>query len=67
MTKTTKLSLEPSESIVVGAAATIYAAYISSGQVNTGKEKDFIVRSIREATILAQMTDTYIQSDYELG
>ncbi len=62
-----KLSLEPSESIVVQAAATIYAAYISAGQVPAGKEKDFIVKSIREATTLAQMTDTYIQSDYELG
>ena len=61
-----KLSLEPSESIVVQAAANIYAAYINAGQIDPGKEKDFIVKSIREATLLAQMTDSYIQSDYEL-
>ena len=62
-----KLSLEPSEGIVVQAAANIYAAYISAGKVDAGKEKDFIVKSIREAVVLAQMTDTYVQSDYELG
>jgi hypothetical protein len=62
-----KLSLEPSEGIVVQAAANIYAAYISAGKVPAGKEKDFIVKSIQEATTLAQMTDKYIQSDYEMG
>ena len=61
------LSLQPSEGIVVRAAATIYAAYIAAGRVPDGQETEWMKRSIREAAAIAQMTDQAIQSDDELG
>ena len=42
------LSLQKSESAVVQAAATIYAAYIASGRVTDGGEKEWMQRSIQE-------------------
>ena len=62
-----KISLEPSEGILVQAAAGIYSAYISSGQVSKGKENDWMKKSIREAITIAQMTDLAVQSDSEMG
>lgn len=62
-----KLSLQPSEGIVVRAAATIYAAYITSGRVTPGKEETWIQQSITEAFRIARLTDEAVQSDTELG
>ncbi len=67
MAKQILLSLQPSEGIVVGAAATIYAAYIQAGRVSDGQENEWIKRSIREACTIAQITDQAIQSDDEMG
>jgi len=41
MKKKGVLSLELSESVVVRAAADIYAAYIIAGKVEEGQEKDW--------------------------
>ena len=62
-----KLSLQPSEAIVVTAAATIYAAYIVAGQVAKGEEAKWRDRSIQEALEIAHSTDNLAQSDNELG
>lgn len=62
-----KLSLQSSEGIVVQSAAQIYAAYIAAGRVTEGREREWIQRSIREAFLIAQMTDEAIESDSELG
>jgi hypothetical protein len=61
------LTLQPSEGIVVRAAATIYAAYITTGRVKEGTEKEWMKRSIDEALWMATTTDEMIQSDNELG
>jgi hypothetical protein len=61
------LRLERSEGILVQCAATIYAAYISSGQVSSGAEQEWMERSIREAYFIADTTDSAIQSDEELA
>ena len=60
------LFLQPSEGIVVRAAADIYAAYIIAGKVEEGKEKEWRDRSIREAYDIATTTDSNIVSDGEL-
>lgn len=60
------LFLQPSEGIVVRAAADIYAAYIIAGQVEEGKEKQWRDRAIREAYDIARTTDENIVSDGEL-
>ena len=62
-----RLSLHPSESVVVQASATIYAAYIASGQVSQGAENDWMKKSTREAIALAQMTAMAVHSDGEMG
>ena len=62
-----KLSLQPSEGIVVRSAAQIYAAYITVGRVAEGTERDWIQRSIKEAFLIARLTDEAVQSDAELG
>ncbi len=61
------LSLQESESAVVQAAATIYAAYIAAGRVSGGGEKEWMQRSIEEALWIAKSTDEAIISDDELG
>lgn len=62
-----KLSLQPSEAVVVQAAATIYAAYIVNGRIHEGQEPKWIRRAIREAFLIASQADEAIQSDTELG
>ena len=59
------LSLQPSESVVVRAAAEIYAAYITVGRVPEGQEKEWMSRSIQEAFWIARTADDAIQSDNE--
>ena len=59
------LSLQPSESVVVRAAAEIYSAYIIAGRVPEGQEKEWMERAIREAAWIARTTDDAIQSDNE--
>jgi hypothetical protein len=61
------LSLQPSEAVVVRAAATIYAAYISTGRVPDGKEQEWMQRAINEALWIARTTDEMIHSDTEMG
>ena len=62
-----RLSLQPSEAVVAQSAAHIYAAYQASGRVPEGQEKEWIHRSIREAFLIARITDESIQSDTEMG
>jgi hypothetical protein len=62
-----KLSLQPSEAVVVQAAATIYAAHIVASKVVPGKEQEWIDRSIRDAIKIARKTDEAVQSDTEMG
>lgn len=62
-----KLSLHPSEAVVAQSAANIYAAYIVASRVPEGHEEKWIQRSIREAYLIARLTDDAIQSDTEMG
>jgi hypothetical protein len=62
-----RLNLHPSEATVVQSAAAIYAAYISAGRVPEGQEQSWIERSIREAVLVARLTDEAVHSDTELG
>jgi len=58
--------LQHSESVVVQAAAQIYAAYIASGRVEEGEQTRWMQRSIREALLIAQATDDAVISDAEM-
>jgi hypothetical protein len=60
------LSLQPSEMAVFRAAASIYAAYVSSGQVDDDNQHEFHVKSIKEAIKLATIVEKTILSDTEL-
>lgn len=60
------ISLQHSESVIVQAAAQIYAAYISSGRVSEGEEAQWMRRSIKEATMISQAVDDAIISDAEI-
>ena len=66
MTKT-YLSLKPSEIAVTQAAATIFAAYISTGLVREGSEDEWMKRAVHEAVRIAKLTDTAITSDDEMS
>lgn len=65
--KQASLSLQPSEAIVVRAAADIYAAYIIAGKVKEGQEKTWRDRAIREAFDIAKTADDAIRSDGEMS
>jgi hypothetical protein len=60
------IALQPSEGIIVQAAATIYAGYLTAGRVPEGSESDWIARSIKDAIRIAQTTDDNVQSDAEV-
>ena len=60
-------SLQPSEGILIRAAADIYSAYIPNGQVPDGKENAYIQKSIQEAMTIADSVENLIQSDGEMG
>lgn len=61
------LSLQPSEGIVIRAAADIYAAYIVANRVSEGEEDKWMQRSVREALSIARTADESISSDREVG
>jgi len=58
--------LQHSESVIVQAAAQIYAAYIASGRAAEGEEAKWMQRSIKEAVMIGQATDDTIISDGEV-
>lgn len=60
------IALQPSEGVLVQAAATIYAGYLTAGRVPEGNESDWIARSIKDAIRIAQTTDENVQSDNEV-
>jgi hypothetical protein len=62
-----RITLQPSEGIILRAAATIYAAYVGAGRVAEGKEKDWRSRAVNEAISLAQTVEDLVQSDSELS
>jgi hypothetical protein len=66
MTPITKpyLNLQPSEAVVVQAAAQLFAAYVVSGHAQAGDEK-WIRRAVDDAVRLARLVDASIQSDGE--
>jgi hypothetical protein len=64
--RVTHLKLQHSESVVVQAAAQIYAAYIIAGRVADGDESPWLERSIRDAIRLARATDAAVISDEEI-
>lgn len=64
--KIAHLKLQHSESVVVQAAAQIYAAYIAAGRVPEGEEAQWMKRSIREAIQIANATDASVISDEEI-
>ena len=54
------LRLRPSESVVVRAAADIYAAYVQSNQVDETNRDKRIVESVEVAIEIAKMTEASI-------
>ena len=61
------INLQPSEAVLVQAAATIYAGYLTSGRVEEGNEGDWLKRSIQDAVRIARITDDNVDADKELG
>ena len=60
------LALQPSEGVIVKAAAQIYAAYVTAGRAEEGNESEWIERSIREAIQIARTVDSSVQADAEV-
>ena len=65
--KKISLTLEPSEAVVVRAAAMIYAAHVAAGHVVKGQETEMIAAAVRDAIALATSVDEAIQSDSEMS
>jgi hypothetical protein len=60
------ISLQPSEGILVQAAANILAGYIASGQCTPDNEDQFMKKAIKQAIRIARITDEAVQADKEL-
>jgi len=67
MNKKPYLSLQHSESVVIAAAANIYAAYIISNHVGKEEQEAWMERSIKEALWIAAKTDEIVHSDEEMS
>jgi len=61
------LTLQPSEMAVFRAAAQIYSAYLATGRVKEGSEKEWMKRALEESLWMAQNAEDMIQSDNEMG
>lgn len=61
------ITLQPSEQTLVTAAATIYAAYIAAGKVETGQEKQWMDAAIQAAFRIATVVDASVMADKELA
>lgn len=57
------IKLEPSTSVVINAAAQIYAAYISTGQETLASDEEFVNRSVHAAVKIAQRASELVGSD----
>ncbi len=60
------IALQPTEGVIVQAAATIYAGYLAAGRVEEGQESAWLKRSIQEAVKIARLTDDNVQADAEV-
>jgi hypothetical protein len=60
-----EISLQPTESTVTQAAVQLYAAYIISGQVKDGQEKEWMQRALKEAVLFARTAEGMAASDSE--
>ncbi|MCA9137042.1 MAG: hypothetical protein KDB00_09790 [Planctomycetales bacterium] len=60
------LTLQHSESVVVQAAAQIYAAYITSGRVTEEGNAHWMRQAIKEAIAIARGVDDAVISDGEM-
>lgn len=60
------LTLQHSESVITTAASQIYAAYITTGQVNQENHQEWMKRSIREAIAIAGSVDDVVISEGEM-
>jgi hypothetical protein len=60
------ISLQPSEAVLVRAAAQIFAAYIVSGQCKPDNEDAYLKKSLQHAIRLAKTTDDVVQADKEV-
>jgi len=60
------IKLQPSEAVLVQAAATIYAGYVNAGRVSEQDETQWLKRSIQEAIRIARLTDEAVMADAEM-
>ena len=58
-------SLQPSEAVIAGMAATIFAAYVRNQEVTGANEDAFIKKAADLAVRLAAYTDKIVKSDAE--
>ncbi|MEI8379710.1 MAG: hypothetical protein WCJ09_06255 [Planctomycetota bacterium] len=61
------LTLQPSEQVLISAAATIYAGYLATGKVAEGEENHWMDQAIKAAFRIATVVDASIVADKEMG
>ncbi|MFC1813334.1 hypothetical protein ACFL03_11675 [Thermodesulfobacteriota bacterium] len=65
MAKEQYLSLQHSESVVAQMAATIFAAYLKTNDINDDNENQYIRKAVQTAIKMAVFTDKAVKSDEE--
>ncbi len=58
-------NLQHSESVVANMAATIFAAYVTSGKVDALNEEQYLKKAVDTAVKLATYADKIVKSDHE--
>jgi len=67
MPKTQHFSLQPSETIIFNAAASIYASYIVAGQVNDENQATKMEEAIEASISMARHVENIVGSDAQIS
>ena len=60
------ITLQPSEAVIVQAAAQIFAGYLASGRCSPEMEEECLRKSLKHAIRLAKSADDAVQADKEV-
>ncbi len=61
------VDLQMNERTLVHAASAIYAAYVSSGRIPEGEEKEYLSKSVDEALVIASRIEELVRDAEEPG
>lgn len=60
------INFQPSEMAVYKAAADIFSSYVVAGRVTEANERDYMLKSVSQAMLMAEFVENVVISDDEV-